>query len=71
MNNENEPSGYLIYLAVVIGLLIISVIIRILFNIEIPIFIPAVDIASIIGWLHCKPPLIDTSSDYSFRVVFL
>lgn len=54
MDNENNLSGCLAYTAVLIVGAIISAIIILVFNIRIPIVIPALVIAAIIGWLELK-----------------
>lgn len=54
MDNENNLSGCLVYTAVLIVGAIISAIIILVFNIRIPIVIPALVIVSIIGWLELR-----------------
>lgn len=54
MDNENNLSGCLAYTAVLIVGAIISTIIILVFNIRIPIVIPALVIAAIIGWMELR-----------------
>lgn len=68
MDNENNLSGCLAYTAVLIVGAIISAIIILVFNIRVPIVIPALIIVAIIGWLELRKRRRDMESHLGRKI---